>query len=58
MTAMTASVCTYGAMDLSLGGIDGKTHRVRRQRCDRDETAHAVRVVTEQLTQIYGGFTA
>ncbi|MGB6163923.1 MAG: hypothetical protein WCF33_02910 [Pseudonocardiaceae bacterium] len=55
---MTASVCTYGAMDLSLGGIDGKTHRVRRQRCDRDETAHAVRVVTEQLTQIYGGFTA
>ncbi len=48
----------WAAMDLSLGGIDGKTHRVRRQHCDRDETAHAARVVTEQLAQIYGGFTA
>lgn len=42
----------WAARNLSLGGIDGKTHRVRRQRCDRDETAHAARVVTEQLAQI------
>lgn len=41
-----------GVMDLSLGGIDMKTHRVRRQRCDRDETAHAARVVTERLAKI------
>lgn len=41
-----------GTMDLSLGGIDRKTHRVRRQRCDRDETAHAARMVTERLARI------
>ncbi|MGH3827364.1 MAG: hypothetical protein ACRDQX_09350, partial [Pseudonocardiaceae bacterium] len=40
-----------GTKDLSLGGIDRKTHRVRRQRCDRDETAHAARVVTGQLAK-------
>ncbi|MGH3855585.1 MAG: hypothetical protein ACRDR6_19265 [Pseudonocardiaceae bacterium] len=40
-----------GTRDLSLGGIDRKTHRVWRQRCDRDETAHAARVVTEQLAR-------
>jgi hypothetical protein len=38
-----------GTMDLSLGGIHRKTHRVRRQRCDRQETAHTARVVTERL---------
>lgn len=36
-------------MDLSLGGLDTRTHRVGRRRCDRDETAFAVRVVTERL---------
>lgn len=39
-------------MDLSLGGIDTKTHRVGRQRCNRDETATAARVVTERLASI------
>jgi len=39
-------------MDLSLGGIDTKTHRVGRQRCNRDETASAARVVTERLASI------
>jgi hypothetical protein len=39
-------------MDLSLGGIDTKTHRVGRQRCDRDETCSAARVVTERLARI------
>lgn len=38
--------------DLSLGGIDTRTHRVGRQRCDRDETASAARVVTERLARI------
>jgi hypothetical protein len=41
-----------GKTDLSLGGIGMKTHQVRRQHCDRDETAHAARVVTEQLAKI------
>jgi hypothetical protein len=41
-----------GTRDLSLGGIDGKTHRVQRQRCDHDETAQVVRMVTEQLAKI------
>jgi hypothetical protein len=41
-----------GTIDLSLGGIDWKTHRVRRQRCTRDETAHAARVVTERLARL------
>ena len=36
-------------MDLSLGMIDTKTHRVRRQRCNRDETVSAARVVIERL---------
>lgn len=41
-----------GTMDLSLGGIGRKTHRVRRQRCDREETARAARIVTERLARI------
>jgi hypothetical protein len=41
-----------GMLDLSLGEITRKTHRIRRQRCDRDETAHAARVVIEWLTRI------
>jgi hypothetical protein len=41
-----------GMMDLSLGGINRKTHRVRRQRCDCDETAHAARMVAERLAVI------
>jgi hypothetical protein len=41
-----------GMMDLSLGEITRKTHRIRRQRCSRDETAHAARVVTGWLARI------
>ena len=41
-----------GTMDLSLGGIERKTHRVQRRRCDRDETARAARMVTERLARI------
>ena len=39
-------------LDLSLGGIHRTTHRVRRQRCDRDETAHAARMVAQRLEGI------
>lgn len=38
-----------GTMDLSLGGIGTRTHRVRRQRCDRDETAAVARMVVQRL---------
>lgn len=38
-----------GTMDLSLGRIGGRTHRIRRQLCDRDETTRTARVVTERL---------
>lgn len=41
-----------GKVDLSLGGIHRKTHRVRRQYCDHHETARTVRVVTERLAKI------
>ncbi|HEY6425524.1 MAG TPA: hypothetical protein VIY28_20235 [Pseudonocardiaceae bacterium] len=40
-----------GMVDLSLGRIDKKTHRVQRQRCGRDETADAARVVADRLAR-------
>jgi hypothetical protein len=39
-------------MDLSLGGIDTTTHRVRRQRCDRDDTARVAQMVVKRLARI------
>lgn len=41
------------ATDLSLGGIDLKTHRVGRQRCNPAETALAARVVMERLASLW-----
>ena len=41
-----------GTVDLSLGDVCTGTHRVRRQRCERDETVEAARVVTERLARI------
>jgi hypothetical protein len=38
-----------GAADLSLGGIDTGSHRVRRQRCTAAETAWAARSVARRL---------
>ncbi|MBV9012735.1 MAG: hypothetical protein JO272_11920 [Pseudonocardiales bacterium] len=40
-----------GMMNFSLGEINTTTHRIRRQRCDHDETAHAARVVIEWLAR-------
>lgn len=39
-------------IDLSLGGLTTTTHRVRRQRCDPDETVRAARVAAERLGPI------
>lgn len=38
-----------GTTDLSLGGIDTRTHWIRRQCCDRDETVSVARMVVQQL---------
>lgn len=38
--------------DLSLGAIGTRSHRVRRQRCDRQETIRAARVVCERLASL------
>lgn len=40
-----------GLRDLVLGEIDVTTHRVLRQRCDRDEVVRTARVVLEQLAR-------
>jgi hypothetical protein len=39
-----------GAIDLSLGAVHGRTHRVQRRHCDRSETARLARMVTRQLS--------
>jgi len=44
-----------GTVDLSLGDVRTGTHHVRRQRCSRNETAEAARVVTERLAMILHG---
>lgn len=41
-----------GAVDLALGAIDTQTHRVRRQLCDREETAYAAALVAEHLADV------
>jgi hypothetical protein len=43
-----------GARDLSLGPLDGATHRIRRQRCSQMETIAAARVVAEHLAAVGG----
>jgi hypothetical protein len=39
-----------GAWDLSLGPLDGRSERARRDRCDPAETARAARVIAERVT--------
>lgn len=41
-----------GAVDLTLGAIDTETHRVRRQLCDREETAFAAALVARQVAEL------
>ncbi|MGH3871697.1 MAG: hypothetical protein ACRDSR_09310 [Pseudonocardiaceae bacterium] len=41
-----------GMLDLSLGELGCETHQIRRQCCDSEETAHAARVVTDELARI------
>jgi hypothetical protein len=38
-----------GAVDLSLGAVHTETHRIRRELCDRDETASVAGMVVERL---------
>jgi hypothetical protein len=41
-----------GAVDLTLGSIDMRTHRITRRLCDPDETAHAAAVVADRLADV------
>lgn len=38
-----------GSVDLALGAVHTESHRIRRQLCDRDETAFAATLAAEQL---------
>ena len=42
-----------GLCDLSLGSVDGHTHRVRRQRCDRQTTVRAARTIADRVAAAY-----
>lgn len=41
-----------GAVDLALGELHTGTHRIRRQLCDRRETAHVATVVLERIATV------
>ncbi|MCW3817403.1 hypothetical protein ONA91_23410 [Micromonospora sp. DR5-3] len=42
---------TPGACDLSLGAVDGRSHRVRRNRCDPAETARMAREIAQLVAR-------
>ncbi|MEU3118183.1 MULTISPECIES: hypothetical protein [Micromonospora] len=42
---------TPGACDLSLGAVDGRSHRVRRDRCDAAETARMARQIARLVAR-------
>lgn len=42
---------TPGACDLSLGAVDGRSHRVRRDRCDPAETARMAREIAQLVAR-------
>ncbi|MGR6319400.1 hypothetical protein Q2K19_28905 [Micromonospora soli] len=42
---------TPGVCDLSLGAVDGRSHRVRRDRCDPGETARMAREIARLLAR-------
>ena len=50
-TTVAIGMARPGKADLSLGAIDGRTHFVFRERCDRQATARAARLVAEQLSE-------
>lgn len=45
---------TRAGSDLLVGPPDGPSHRIRRQRCDARQTAHAVRIVMDRLAGAAG----
>ncbi|MFC4150154.1 hypothetical protein ACFO0M_28195 [Micromonospora mangrovi] len=42
---------TPGACDLSLGAVDGRSHRVRRERCGAGETARLARAIARLVAR-------
>ncbi len=42
---------TPGACDLSLGAVDGRSHRIRRNRCDPAETARVAREIARLVAR-------
>ncbi|MEV0428672.1 hypothetical protein [Micromonospora sp. NPDC050495] len=42
---------TPGVRDLSLGAVDGRSHRIRRDRCDPAETARVAREISRLLAR-------
>jgi hypothetical protein len=42
---------TPGARDLSLGAVDGRSHRVRRDRCGAEETARLARAIARLVAR-------
>lgn len=49
-TTIAVSMARRGARDLSLGAVDGFSHHVGRERCGRVATAHAARLIVDQLS--------
>jgi hypothetical protein len=41
-----------GAVDLTLGSVDTRTHRIIRRLCDPEETAHTAALVAERLANV------
>jgi hypothetical protein len=50
-TTIAVGMGRPGMTDLSLGAIDGRSHMVRREQCDRAATVLAARLVVEQLAE-------
>jgi hypothetical protein len=51
-TTVAVGMARPGLADLSLGRIDGCSHFVRRERCDRASTVMAASSVAEQLSEL------
>lgn len=48
-TTIAIGMARPGMTDLSLGAVHGVSHVVRRERCDREETVRAARLVAGQM---------
>lgn len=50
-TTIAVGMGRPGMTDLSLGAVDGRSHIVRRERCDRAATMRAARLVVARLSE-------